>query len=64
MPNPLCESSRSLSSRNLDGSVTKCVGVCVDIPSILDVRLVDAPAGVIQDFFPAFFGACLIIYIR
>ena len=29
--------------------VCVCVCVCIDIPSILDVRLVDIPAGVSQE---------------
>ena len=33
--------------------------VCVVIPIILDVRLVDVPAGVTQDFSPTFFLRCL-----
>ena len=35
-----------------------CVCVCVVIPFILDVRLVDAPVGVTQDFF-TFLLRCL-----
>ena len=33
---------------------------CVVIPFILDLRFVDVPAGVTQDFLPSFYGACLV----
>ena len=55
--------------RNLDRWMTTCVCVCVCvcvvIPFILDVRLVDAPAGVTQEeghrisHPPSFCCACL-----
>ena len=37
----------------------RCVCVCVFIPFILDVRLVDVPAGVTQDFSSSFLLRCL-----
>ena len=36
-----------------------CVCVCVVFPNILDVRLVDVPAGVTQDFSSTFLLRCL-----
>ena len=43
--------------------VCVCVCVCVVIPFILDVRLVDVPAGVTQDF-STFLLRCLLDFSR
>ena len=51
-----------LVTKTSDQTQQRGVCVCVVILFILDVRLVDVPAGVTQNLPPSFCGACLNFY--